>query len=309
MRNAFAKALTETAAARDDVVLLSGDIGNRLFDPFKERCPDRFINCGVAEANMIGVAAGMAMSGLRPVAYTIVPFLTSRCLEQIRVDLCYQRQPVVLVGVGGGLSYASLGGTHHACEDIALLRALPEMSVLCPGDALEVPGALAAALAHDGPVYVRLGKKGEAVVHDAEPEVALGGSITVRSGDDVALLAVGNLLPLACEAAADLEREGIGARVESMVSVKPLDEGMLEEVFATCRAVVVVEEHSRIGGAGAAVAQWSVDRREPVRARLACVATPDAFFHEAGSQAYARERLGLTPQAVATAAREAMAAR
>jgi transketolase len=125
MRNAFAEEITKIGAADDRVVLLSGDIGNRLFDDFKDRAPDRFFNCGVAEANMMSVAAGMALSGLRPVVYTITPFVTTRCLEQIRDDVCYHKAPVTIVGVGSGLGYASLGATHQSLEDIAFLRRLP----------------------------------------------------------------------------------------------------------------------------------------------------------------------------------------
>ncbi|PKL75089.1 MAG: transketolase, partial [Candidatus Melainabacteria bacterium HGW-Melainabacteria-1] len=135
MRNAFARTMTRLAQADPRVVLLSGDIGNRLFDDYKSKAPERFLNCGVAEANMTGVAAGMAMLGMRPFTYTITPFVTTRCLEQIRVDVCYHELPVTIVGVGSGISYASLGATHHACEDIALLRVLPQMQVICPADA------------------------------------------------------------------------------------------------------------------------------------------------------------------------------
>ena len=158
MRNAFAQEITALAAEDKRIVLLSGDIGNRLFDPYKKQFPDRFYNCGVAEANMTSVAAGMALSGLRPVTYTIAAFNTVRCLEQIRVDVCYQGLPVVIVGVGGGLSYAALNATHHALEDVAFLRILPNMTVICPGDAWEVRAAVRAAIKHNGPVYVRLGK-------------------------------------------------------------------------------------------------------------------------------------------------------
>src|SRR6516165_805709 len=204
MRNAFAAEITALAATNQRVVMLSGDIGNRLFDDFKVRCPGRFFNCGVAEANMIGVAAGMAFSGLRPVAYTITPFVTTRCLEQIRVDVCYHHVPVIIVGTGSGLSYASLGATHHSCEDIAFLRALPHMTVLCPGDAVEVKLALRAALAQDEPVYIRLGKKGEPVVHKRAPEFTIGKGIVVRRGQDVCLLSTGNMLALAMRAAEEL---------------------------------------------------------------------------------------------------------
>src|SRR5262245_53489292 len=195
MRNAFAKEITAIARQDPRVVLLSGDIGNRLFDDYKANCGARFLNCGVAEANMIGMAAGMAACGLRPVTYTITPFTTTRCLEQIRVDLCYQNLPVVVVGVGAGLSYASLGATHHSCEDIALLRSLPNMTVVCPGDAWEVRAALRKAINHDGPVYLRLGKKGEPLVHDEMPDLELGRGIVLREGCDACLVSTGNLLP------------------------------------------------------------------------------------------------------------------
>ena len=177
MRNAFASEITALAQEKPNLVLLSGDIGNRLFDKFKEVAPERFYNVGVAEQNMIGVAAGMAMSGLRPVTYTITSFTTARCFEQIRVDVCYHNLPVVIVGVGSGLGYASLGVTHHSCEDVAALGALPNMTVLAPGDALKPAPRMRAAMAHNGPVYIRLGKKGEPKVHSAVPAFTIGKGI------------------------------------------------------------------------------------------------------------------------------------
>ncbi len=303
MRNAFADEITALAEHDPRVVLLSGDIGNRVFDPFKATCPERFYNCGVAEANLIGMAAGLAMCGMRPVAYTIVPFITTRCLEQIRVDVCYHHQPVVIVGVGGGLSYAPLGATHHSCEDIAFLRMLPGMSVVCPGDAMEVRGALRAALAHDGPVYLRLGKKNEPVIHEQVPELRIGQSIRLQDGDDVALLSTGNLLPQALAAAELLGSQGLAVRVESFHSVKPLDEPCLRDAFARCRVVATIEEHSRLGGLGGAVAEWLADQwladQTTARARLVRVGCDDVFLHEAGSQTYARQQLGLTPEGIA----------
>jgi transketolase len=160
MRNAFADEITELAAIDKRVVLLSGDIGNKLFDNFKKIDKNRFYNCGVAEANMMGVAAGMALSGLRPIIYTITPFTTTRCFEQIRVDVCYHRAPVIIVGTGSGLSYAELGPTHHSLEDMAILRTLPGMCVLAPCDVFELRAALRVALQQDRPVYILIGKKG-----------------------------------------------------------------------------------------------------------------------------------------------------
>lgn len=298
MRNAFAAELTELARRDPRVVLLSGDIGNRLFDPFKNECAERFFNCGVAEANMMGVAAGMAMSGMRPVVYTIVPFVTTRCLEQIRIDVCYHAQPVTIVGVGGGLSYASLGSTHHACEDVGLLRLLPGMTIVCPGDAAEVRVGLRAALQHDGPVYLRLGKKGEPRVHEQDPPLEIGRSLPVRSGNDVALLAVGHVLPLALGAADILAERGISARVDSFHTVKPLDEECLADVFAHYRLVSVIEEHSVIGGAASAVAEW-LARRSGTSARFLPFGVDDRFLHRTGSVAYLRHLVGLEPDVIA----------
>jgi len=293
VRNAFADELLALAAVDPRIVLLSGDIGNHLFDRFKERFPSRFFNCGVAEANMIGVAAGMAMSGLRPVVYTIASFATVRCLEQIRVDLCYHRQPVVLVGVGSGLSYASLGPTHHACEDIGMLRVLPGMAVVCPGDPFEVRAGLRAALDVSTPVYLRLGKKGEPCVHSGVPNLVLGRAIALRPGSDVALLASGTVLPMAVAAAAELERRGVDVALYSFPSVKPLDEECLADVFSTCRLIVTLEEHSVVGGVGGAVAEWAM-AQPSLGARLLRVGTPDAFLEGVGSTAHARLRVGLT---------------
>ena len=297
MRNAFAQELTRLAAENDRVVLLMGDIGNRLFDDFKARFPDRFFNCGVAEANMMSVAAGLALCGLRPVVYTIVPFVTTRCLEQIRVDVCYHHAPVVIVGVGGGLSYASLGATHHACEDIACLRVLPGMKIVCPGDATEVRLGLQRALAQDDPVYLRLGKKGEPVVHQEDPAFEIGRGIVLRAGTDVTLLSTGNLLPTAVAVADRLEAAGLSVRLVSFHTVKPLDELLLQESFGRGRLVVTLEEHSVVGGLGGAVAEWLADQA-PLPARLLRIGTPDRFWHETGGQSHARLRMGLDPEAV-----------
>ena len=297
MRNAFVQQLEQLAESDDRIVLLMGDIGNRMFDRFRARHPDRFYNCGVAEANMMSVAAGMALCGLRPIVYTIVPFVTTRCLEQIRVDVCYHEVPVTIVGVGGGLSYASLGTTHHSCEDIAFLRVLPHMKVVCPGDAMEVRAALAQALAQESPVYIRLGKKGEPVVHDDLPDLKIGRGLTLREGREIAILSTGNLLPTAVEVAQRLEADGRSVRLVSNHTVKPLDEGLLHECFSGFGLVVTLEEHSVLGGLGGAVAEWLADQ-DGVRARLLRIGTPDEFLHRVGNQADARRSVGLDTESI-----------
>jgi transketolase len=293
MRNAFANELETIAAANDSLVLLSGDIGNRMFDGFKKKFPERFLNCGVAEANMVSAAAGMALSGLHPVVYTIAPFLTYRCFEQIRLDVCYQNLPVILVGVGGGLSYAGLNATHHALEDIAVMRSLPNMRILCPGDPVETKLALHEAVLKKAPVYLRLGKKGEPVVHKREPHMEIGRWNRVRSGGDVCFLSCGTILPVVLEASDVLAGQGVSAEVISCCSVKPMDNQMLEDIFSSFELVIAVEEHSRIGGFGSALAEWLCDQPFCI-AQLVRMATDDRFFYKHGSQEHLRALSGLT---------------
>jgi len=277
MRNAFAREMSRLAAIDPRVVLLSGDVGNRLFNSFKDEFPERFFNCGVAEANMTGMAAGLALCGLRPVTYSITPFSTTRCLEQIKIDVCYQ---------------------HHSFEDIALLRSLPNMTVVCPGDSVEVRLALRSALRHGGPVYIRLGKKNEPVIHGSEPPFEIGKGIVIRGGREVCLLSTGNMLPVAMEAAALLEEKGIRTGVVSLHTVKPIDSALLDQVFTTHELVATMEEHSVIGGLAGAVAEWLADRPR-VGAKFLRFGIADAFLHGTGDQENARRISGLTPAAVA----------
>jgi transketolase len=308
MRNAFADELTKLADSDPRVVMLSGDIGNKLFDKFRAKHPDRFFNCGVAEQNMMGVAAGMAMSGLRPITYTITPFVTTRCLEQIRTDACYHDVPVTIVAVGAGLSYANLGPTHHSCEDISFLRSLPNMVVMCPGDPWEVRGSLREAMKQDRPVYIRMGKKGEANVHKDVPEdFAIGKALVVRDGTDVCLLSTGNMLPEAIEAGHLLANAGVSAQVVSFSTVKPLDVPFLAKAFASFRVVATIEEHSLIGGFGSAVGEWLIDNAIVYR-RFLRFGTPDAFFKLSGEQEFAREKLGLTGHHIAQRVHAALGA-
>lgn len=297
MRNAFADELVKLAAENDKIVLLSGDIGNRMFDKYIASFPSRFKNCGVAEANMMGVAAGLAMSGLRPITYTITPFTTSRCFEQIRVDACYHNVPVIIVGVGAGLGYATLGPTHHSCEDIAILRSLPNMKVICPADAYEVRAALREALKHDGPVYIRIGKKGEPLVHKEMPLFTVGKGIIIKEGKDVCLLSTGTIMPVVLNAVAELEKKNLSVQVVSFHTVKPLDEGLLKKVFTDFKLVVTIEEHSLIGGFGSAVAEWLSDNPSPThKAQFLRLGTQDKFMDVTGEVDFARDYFGLTAE-------------
>jgi transketolase len=298
MRNAFADELTKLSID-PRVVMLSGDIGNRLFDKFRAAYASRFFNCGVAEQNMMGVASGLAMSGLRPFAYTIAPFVTTRCLEQIRTDACYHDVPVTIVAVGAGLAYAGLGPSHHSCEDIAFLRAIPNLVVLCPGDSFEVRACMRAVMAQDHPAYIRLGKKGEKTVHTSVPEnFKIGRALMTREGTQCCLLSTGNMLPEVMEAAAILAGQGISAQVMSFHTVKPLDEDFLRHAVSRFGVIATIEEHSLIGGLGSAVAEWCVDH-ETMPEKFLRFGTPDRFYKMAGEQEYAREHLHLSAHHIA----------
>jgi transketolase len=291
MRNAFADEVTQLAKTDPRVMLLSGDIGNKLFDPFKKVDSKRFLNCGIAEGNMMSVAAGLALNGLRPVVYTITPFTTTRCFEQIRVDVCYHEAPVIIVGTGSGLSYAELGPTHHSLEDLAIMRSLPGMQVIAPCDATEMRLALRAALNSSQPTYIRIGKKGEPAIHDTNISYEIGKAITIQGGFDVLILASGTLMPNVLDAANSLEDQGISTQVASFHTIKPLDIEYLKQNLKGFKAIVTIEEHGKSGGLGGAVAEHlSTLSSHPKHLRLG---TEDEFMHEMGDQKYAQKKYGL----------------
>jgi transketolase len=292
MRNAFATSVTRLAAKDSNIVLLAGDIGNRLFDEYKENFPSRFYNCGVAEASMTGLASGLASSGLKPITYTITPFNTLRCLEQIRVDICYPDLPVIIVGTGSGISYANLGVTHHSLEDIAIMRVLPNMNVLAPADSIEVDLALEAALKLGKPTYIRIGKKGEPVIHTQNPNFEIGQAITLHKGKDIALVGVGTMVSVAEECRKLLESEGRNPSLISLHSIKPLDEELLKELFSNFKTIVVIEEHGLAGGAGSAILEWGNQKKVDLT-KLNCFGSPDRFLMSEGNQLEARQSIGL----------------
>ena len=208
MRTTFIETLMEVAAADERVWLLTGDLGYSVLEPFAARFPDRYLNVGVAEQNMTGIAAGLARSGKVVFTYSIANFPTFRCLEQIRVDVCYHGGDVKVVAVGGGFAYGAQGYTHHGIEDLAAMRSLPGMAVVAPGDPVETRLATRAIAARPGPCYLRLGKAREPVVHEGDPSFALGRAIAVREGRDLTLISTGGMLAGAIAAADSLRAEG-----------------------------------------------------------------------------------------------------
>jgi len=231
MRNAFIRTFLELAPRDPRVVLISADIGAIVFDRFRAEHPDQYLNAGVSEANMVGVAAGLALAGKRPFIYTIVPFVTLRCLEQIRVDLCIQQLPVTVVGVGGGLAYSALGPTHHAVEDVAIMRALLGMAVIVPATAAETRQATAALLAEPRLAYLRLGLAGEPEVPDNDRlSFTLGCAKELGAGTDAMLLANGRFVEYAVQVRQLLAVRGISIGVINVHTAKPLDAMLRQRV-------------------------------------------------------------------------------
>ena len=290
MRPAFVEALCEAAAADERIWLLCGDLGYGALERFRENFPRRYLNVGVAEQNMTGIAAGMARCGKIPFTYSIANFPTLRCIEQIRNDVSYHGCNVKIVAVGAGFSYGAQGYTHHGVEDIAMMRALPEMVVVSPADPVETRLATRAIAAYDGPCYLRIGKAGEPVVHETTPELRLGRAIQLSEGKDVTLIGTGALMKQVVEAGQRLRAGGIQARVVSMHTISPLDVEAVRAAATETRAIVTVEEHSVTGGLGSAVAEVLAEMDGP-RVRFRRVGVPARRYHEIGAQSYMRKNL------------------
>lgn len=298
MRTAFFKALLEIAGRDPRVSLVTGDLGFGVVEPFMKKFPDRYLNAGVAEQNMTSIAAGMALAGKVVFTYSIGNFPTIRCLEQIRNDVCYHKANVKIVAVGGGFAYGALGMSHHATEDLAIFRALPDMTVIAPGDPAEAEEATQAAAAHPGPCFLRLGRAGEPRVHAGAVPFTLGKAIQVRDGGDLTLISTGGMLKTAVDVAALLAARGISARVLSMHTLKPLDEAAVVRAARETGLVVTLEEHSLIGGLGGAVAETLAEADVATPWKLKRIGLPSTFAKQVGSQEYLRAAFGLTPEAI-----------
>jgi transketolase len=306
MRTTFIETLCRLAETDERLWLLTADLGYSVLERFARSFPDRFVNVGVAEQNMIGLAAGLAHSGKVPFVYSIANFPTFRCLEQIRNDVCYHAANVKIVAVGGGLVYGVQGYTHHGIEDLAIMRALPGMTVIAPGDPVEARLATNAIARCPGPCYLRLGKANEPVVHEKEPLFEIGKAIQIRPGPDLTLISTGGMLPQTVATAQQLAEQGIEAQVLSMPTVKPIDTDAILQAARRTRIIISVEEHSVTGGLGSAIADVLAQAAVPL-ARLVKFGLPDRVNHHIGSQNYLRALVGnlLTTASALTQGRDA----
>ncbi|KTE43610.1 MULTISPECIES: transketolase family protein [unclassified Sphingopyxis] len=304
-RDAYVRAVEELAAADNRIVAVVNDsVGSSKLGKFRDRFPDRLINVGIAEQNMVGVGAGLANGGKIPFVSGAGSFLTARAMEQIKADCAYSEQNVKLCGISSGVAYGELGATHHSIEDIAWLRAIDKLTVIVPADPWETAAAIKAAAAHDGPVYVKISRMPvPELARPAGAAFAIGKAETLCEGGDIALVVNGTLVHRALAAAEALAAEGVAARVVNMATVSPLDTDALAAAAAT-GAIVTAEEGLAHGGLGGAVAEYCA-QHAPVRMRMLGF----AGFQPTGSVDWLFERSGLTAEGIAAAAREMLALR
>lgn len=299
MRDTFARTLYQVAKKKSNVFIVVADISPAgSMAPFREEFPEQFINVGVAEQTMISLCAGLALRGCTAFAYTIATFSIYRPFEQVRVDLCYQNLPVTVVGIGGGVSYSTLGGTHHAQEDIAVVGAIPNMAVIAPCDPLETEAATWVCAERTGPTYLRLGKAGEPNLTANAPEPFEFGKIRkIKEGQDVCIISYGPIMQMAFEVTERVEREaGRSVAVYSAHTVKPLDTAGVIRILDNYETVIVVEEHSERGSLGGQVKQLAWD--SGAKCRLRTFSLKDEFIHQFGSQRDMWKAHGLTPETI-----------
>ena len=297
MRKALSDALVKMALADKSVFVLTCDHGYALFDDLRRHCPQQYINCGVAEQNMIGVAAGMAKRGLKPICYGLSAFLPIRVLEQIKIDICYENLPIILLGDGAGVVYSQLGSTHQSNEDIACLRAIPNMRILSPCDAAEMTGCMELAANFEYPVYVRIGKADLGDVHASPPALKYGEIFALRTGTNVALVATGSMVKTALE----LGAEWPAWSIYSAYCIKPLSEAAVLEIAAKHRRIVVLEEHHRSGGLGSAIAEIVA---ESAACRVHRIGVDDRFSKHCGSYDYLMREHELDIESIARKLRD-----
>jgi len=304
VRQSALEAVYELAKRDPRVVFVGSDLGAGVLQKFKNEMPDRYFMEGVSEAAIIGMCAGLAMDGFIPYFNTIATFITRRCYEQVAIDLCLHKLPVRLLASGGGAVYAPLGPTHMPLEDIAIMRALPNMTVVAPADAPEMTRAIEASLDWPDPIYVRFGKGGDPVISSESNGFTIGKAIALREGRDAAVISTGIMTARVLKAAEQLAEQGIEASVLHVHTLKPIDARAIVDVAASVPLVVTVEEHSRIGGLGSAVNDVLAEQDiQTARLRLAF---PDAFAGAYGSQDSTLQSFGLQPPEIAESVLKAL---
>jgi len=292
LRTTFVNTLKELARQDERVFLVTADMGYSVLETFKDEFPDRFLNTGIAEQNTIGIAAGLASRGKIVFVYSIIPFVTMRCFEQVRLDLAYNKSNVKIVGVGAGFTYGSLGSSHHALEDIAIMRSLPNMTVLCPGDPVEARELIKQSYEHTGPVYIRLGKNGEPKIHPEGKKIPLGKAIEISNGDDLILITTSTMLETGKRWVDEWKDEEISVSLVSMPTMKPFDVESIKKFILRNIPIISLEEHNIIGGLGSAISEVIADTG--IGVKFLRLGINDKFSHFVGGHNYQKQKSNLT---------------
>lgn len=298
MRDTFVSTLVELAKSDKRIEVVTGDLGFGVLKPFWEQCPNQFTNAGIAEQNMTSLAAGMALEGKIVFTYSIGNFPTLRCLEQIRNDCAYHHANVKIVCIGGGFVYGSLGMSHQATEDIAIMRALPDVAVLAPGDLVEAEECTRALVDYEGTAYLRLGRGGEKRIHKAIEKFKIGKAINVHGGEKVAILSTGAIFEEVEIAVEKLRERGIYPAVYTFPTVKPIDKECIVKLAQAYKLIVTVEEHNTLAGFGSAVAEVIVEMAG-TKARMLRIGIEDRYCIKVGNQKYLREQYEIDGKSIA----------
>lgn len=299
MRSTFVNTLSEMARKNDKIICVIGDTGFSVFEEFEKEFKERFINVGIAEQNFVSVGAGLAAMGMKPYIYNVVSFMTLRSIEEIELDVCYQENPVVLVGVGGGHAYGPAGPTHHAYFDIAMMRMMPNMTVVCPADPVEMKAVMEASESYNKPMYIRIGRSVDPVIHKEPFRFEIGKAVCMKEGMDAVLFATGTVVKDAVKACELLEKQGIRVTLYSMHTIKPIDTEVIEECIKKYPAIFTMEEHSINGGLGTAVGDILLDHMGKEKIKFKKFGFPDTFAPVTGSREYLNSLYGLDAESVA----------
>lgn len=299
MRNTIINTITAYAQKDKSIFMVTGDAGFGVLDEYKRRFPDRFLNLGVAEQNAMSFSSGLALAGYKVFVYNIVPFLMYRCYEQVRNDICYQKLPVTLIGIGSGVTYAPQGMTHYSVEDVLIARTLPNLSILSPADPVEAEKCAEYALKNSGPVYIRIAKSGEPVIHRKKPE-SIERPILINKGEGVAVLFYGSIGIEVIKALADMDKKPL---VASVPMIQPFDFKSFSRMLRNIHTIITVEEHFVDGGLGTIIADWLTKQR--VSVRLIKLGIRNEFIHAIKNNAGMREKYGISSSSIRTVITEA----
>lgn len=297
MRKTFIDTLTNLSRTNKSIMCVIGDTGYSVFEDYEKEFKDRFVNVGIAEQNFVGFGAGLAAMGMKPYLYNVVSFMVYRAYEQIELDIAYQENPVVLVGVGGGHAYATAGPTHHSYFDISLMRQLPNMTVVCPADPVEMKKIMLLSEHYDKPMYIRIGRSSDPVLYEKEPLIEIGKAVEIMEGENVVLVTTGKMLEEGLKARKILRERGINLGLASMHTVKPLDYDFIKKCVQKYDYIFTLEEHSISGGLGTAVGEVLLNFNKNVCFRK--FGFPDKFAPVTGTREFLNQLYGLDGISVA----------